>query len=241
MSTAFDEPDMSDDGLLAAEYALRLLGPEATLAARGREASDAGFAREVAGWNARLAALYAEVAPVQPGAATWARIVAAIRPSMLEDEVAPIVRKRKLVPAAIALAASVALVVGAWALVRPDAAPVASTAVAQPLLASLASEGGPVLASARYDIAGGTLSLTPAARAPGAGRNFEFWIVPADGRPRSLGVLAAGAPLRIALADDLAALFTRGATLAISEEATGGSRTGQPVGPIVASGKLGSA
>lgn len=253
-SDVFDAPDGPDDAVLAAEYALRLTDAEATLSARGREATDAGFAHEVALWNAWAAAMFDQVAPVEPSAAMWNRIVAAVWPGVAATQVVPLARKRRLFPAValMALAASVALAVGVWTL-RPDAVPVVSAAPARPLIASLApagaanaagaadGAGAAALGSARYDVASRTLSLTPVALAARPARSFELWVVPADGLPCSLGVLAPNARLRIALADDLAALFASGATIAISAEAEGGSRSGQPAGPIVASGKLGRA
>ncbi len=71
------------------------------------------------------------------------------------------------------------------------------------------------------------LSLTP-------GRALELWAVPAEGPPRSLGLVQpAGATtlLRAQLLRDTAAF-------AVSVEPAGGSPTGAPTGPIVSVGKL---
>jgi anti-sigma-K factor RskA len=71
------------------------------------------------------------------------------------------------------------------------------------------------------------LSMTP-------GRALELWAVPAQGAPRSLGLVqAAGATtlLRPQLLRDTAAF-------AVSVEPAGGSPTGAPTGPIVSVGKL---
>ena len=67
-----------------------------------------------------------------------------------------------------------------------------------------------------------------------SGRAFELWAVPAQGAPRSLGLVqAAGATtlMRPALLRDTAAF-------AVSVEPAGGSPTGAPTGPIVSLGKL---
>jgi anti-sigma-K factor RskA len=63
---------------------------------------------------------------------------------------------------------------------------------------------------------------------------LELWAIPAQGAPRSLGLLTAEGTakvLRSALLQDTAAL-------AISVEPTGGSPTGAPTGPVVSVGQL---
>jgi anti-sigma-K factor RskA len=63
---------------------------------------------------------------------------------------------------------------------------------------------------------------------------LELWAVPAQGAPRSLGLLTAAGTakvLRSALLQDTAAL-------AVSVEPSGGSPTGAPTGPVVSVGKV---
>ena len=69
----------------------------------------------------------------------------------------------------------------------------------------------------------------------------ELWVIPADGKPRSLGTMKSAKQMHMRLADALAVLLQQGATIAISVEPPGGSPTGQPTGPVVASGALNSA
>jgi anti-sigma-K factor RskA len=67
-----------------------------------------------------------------------------------------------------------------------------------------------------------------------AGRALELWAVPAEGAPRSLGLVSAerGASLvRAGLLQGVAAF-------AVSLEPAGGSPTGAPTGPILSVGKL---
>jgi anti-sigma-K factor RskA len=66
----------------------------------------------------------------------------------------------------------------------------------------------------------------------------ELWVIPEGGKPRSLGTMAAGKQMHMRLADALAQLLQQGATIAISVEPPGGSPTGAPTGPVVASGSL---
>ena len=66
----------------------------------------------------------------------------------------------------------------------------------------------------------------------------ELWVIPADGKPRSLGTMPAGREMHMRLAETLADLLQHGATIAISIEPPGGSPTGAPTGPVIASGPL---
>ena len=66
----------------------------------------------------------------------------------------------------------------------------------------------------------------------------ELWVIPAGGKPRSLGTMRDGKQMHMELADALARLLQQGATIAISVEPPGGSPTGAPTGPVVAAGAL---
>jgi anti-sigma-K factor RskA len=63
-------------------------------------------------------------------------------------------------------------------------------------------------------------------------------VIPAGGKPRSLGTMPDRKQMHMKLADTLATLLQQGATIAISVEPRGGSPTGAPTGPVVASGAL---
>ena len=240
------DPDgLPEDELLAAEYALRILDPEAMLAARGRAANDPAFAAAVAAWNARLVPMLDEAAPEPPPPAMWSRIAAAIAAGRTggTNVVALHAKLRfwRLAAAGLTAAAAMQIVALGFFSGRDAARPAAPVAAAEGTrVAALAPEASPnaALAVISYDPAGRSLVVTPAALTPAAGRDYELWVIPADGRPRSLGVVGAGPPRRVLLADDLAAAFAGAPTLAVSQEREGGSRTGQPQGPIVASGAL---
>ena len=66
----------------------------------------------------------------------------------------------------------------------------------------------------------------------------ELWLIPADGKPRALGLLADDRGVTIAIHTALMAHIVRDAVLAVSLEPPGGSPTGQPTGPVIATGKL---
>jgi anti-sigma-K factor RskA len=65
-----------------------------------------------------------------------------------------------------------------------------------------------------------------------------LWVIPADGTPRSLGMIEKAGTTEMAMSAELKAWLVDGATLAVSLEPAGGSPTGLPTGPVIASGKL---
>lgn len=231
-----------DDELLAAELALRLLEGDALHAARTREAAEPAFAREVAAWHERLGGLLDDVAPVEPDASMWGRISAALALRDPRNNVVQLKRKVRFwrVSAAALSAVAASLLFGVALRNTPAVSPPAPTNL-QPrevLVAAIEGEDAPTLAVISVDRTERSLIVAPAALTPVPGHSHELWIVPATGNPRSLGLLSPGPARRIALAQDLAGLLARGSTLAISAEAEGGSRTGLPQGPIVATGTL---
>lgn len=66
----------------------------------------------------------------------------------------------------------------------------------------------------------------------------ELWIIPADGKPRSLGIVSGDSPSQISINAKLRDFIDQGATLAITPEPETGGPGGQPSGPILASGKI---
>jgi anti-sigma-K factor RskA len=67
---------------------------------------------------------------------------------------------------------------------------------------------------------------------------MELWLIPAGDKPHSLGLIAPGRPVRIEVPRDLVERISAESALAVSMEPPGGSPTGQPTGPVIASGKL---
>ena len=237
----FENRDEAD--LLAGEYALGLLEGDELADAQRRSLGDPGFAELVDRWNARLEPMLAEVARVDPDPSLWQRIAAALegpeqRPAELDQVRRRLSLWRGYSVAATALAASLLLVIG----LRPAAeapVPVPPPPAQQPLMvASLAPESGPVALTASYDPRTNSLVVAPAAMNPVPGHDHELWIVPEDGTPRSLGLVATAEPRRMALPPALPPGLMETATIALSAEPAGGSPTGQPTGPIVASGKF---
>jgi anti-sigma-K factor RskA len=108
-----------------------------------------------------------------------------------------------------------------------------------PLLATLSGSAGQPNFVATVTATGNTLVIVPAARLTTDPRAFELWLIPTgETRPRSLGLVQPGQPIRLEIPPDLAGRLTPDATLAVSLEPPGGSPTGLPTGPVIAAGKL---
>lgn len=120
---------------------------------------------------------------------------------------------------------------------QAPAAPRVVVETAPTLVASITptAKGAPV--TVVYNARAGSLRLTEASLAD-AKRTAELWVIPAGGTPHSLGLLASRGGTTLTLTADNRARLIAGATLAVSLEPLGGSPTGLPTGPVVATGAL---
>jgi anti-sigma-K factor RskA len=105
------------------------------------------------------------------------------------------------------------------------------------LAPSIASTGQPAFVAA-VNADGTSLLVMPAALLSSDQRAMELWLIPAGDKPYSLGLIEPGRPVRLDVPRDLVARISADAALAVSMEPPGGSPTGQPTGPVIASGKL---
>src|SRR4029453_2050454 len=228
MSDTFDHNATHDDDLLAAEYALGVLAGAERAAAEQRVAREPAFARLVTDWAQRLAPLAAEIAEVAPPPQLWDRIADALpAPTQAGGLWQRSAFWRGLSFAAGALAAAcLAALIYLGALTQQ-----------QPLIAAIEG-GGNRQFVATIDARRGTVAVVPAAFSADATRVPELWLIPPDGRPRSVGLLRPDQTVTLTLSPELAALAKDNAVLAVSLEPPGGSTTGLPTGPVIATGKL---
>lgn len=218
----------------AAEYALGLLEGEDLRAARQRASTDPVFAAEVARWRGRLSPLTEEVPEAEVPASAWHRIERSLGPPARDNVV--LLRRRlngwRAATAAItAVAASLALVV----FTRDS--PQRTAPAAQPMVAMIRA-GNQVAAVASWDRSSRRLLVSEVNMPITPRHDYQLWLIPAGGKPHSLGVMPARPHMQLALAEPIGAMVSRGATLAVSLEPAGGSRTDQPTGPVVASGPI---
>ncbi|KAB7647890.1 anti-sigma factor [Polymorphobacter fuscus] len=235
-----DDPmdGLGADEMLAMDFALGTLGRADRQAAILRMRSDPGFRALVEAWQAALSPLDAETPAVAPPADVWTAIAAELTPVATpvpaRVEASGLWHSlafwRSLALAATAAAAIAALQIGPAP--QPPGAP------PQLLVAALAGADGTPLLSAAYDPLRGAVVLTPATQRDDAGKSPELWVIEGEKPPRSLGVIDIRGPNAHVVSSRQIAGLAAGSVLAISIEPLGGSPTGQPTGPVVATGKL---
>lgn len=246
-------PDLpGDDGpdMTAAELALGVLDGDERARAMRRVLSEPGFARAVEQWRGYLAQLF-DLWPAITAPDILPRIERSIdRLHDTTDTIVPHPRGSRLWPSLAVLSSIAAAGLLVILLVRPLSLPTVppppppagapATPVAAPLptlVASLEPEGKQAPMTVVYDQRSGTLRLTETTLAR-ADRSAELWVIPGDGTPRSLGLLHDTGGTALALSPAVRAYLAAGATLAVSIEPVGGSKTGAPTGPVVAKGAL---
>lgn len=220
------------EDVAAAELALGLLEGEERGAALRRVLAEPGFAAQVEWWRSRLAVLF----DLWPEQAAPPHLAARIETS-LDGTPAPALTNRFAWPALAAVTSAIAASLLLFVMVRPEpTVPVSQPIpVARPtsvLVAMLGDAKSPV--AAVYDPANGALRVAAGPGVPDA-RVAELWVIGGDGVPHSLGLLS-GRPTSLAPKGVDRSRITPGATLAISVEPLGGSPTGLPTGPVVATG-----
>ena len=234
-------PKTTDQDQLAAEYALGVLAADEHARARELERADADFRALVARWRGRLAPLMDEIPAVSAPSSLWARIEQRLGGAANDNDAA--LRRRVtlwqgITGAMTAIAAALALVLVQQPRSVPAPVPVERPS-APPMVALLGDEAQKMKVVASWDPASRQLVLAVAGDMPADPNHaHELWVIPADGTPRSLGVMPSDKRMHMRLADALARLLQQGATIAISVEPSGGSPTGQPTGPVVAAGPL---
>ena len=251
---------MSDDVFLAederdlkaAELALGLLDGIDEANALSLAESDAAFAQQIARWRARFVPLFADVEAVEPRAEIYGRIERALRlrqggvaDASNDNELRRKLARWRFSAASLgAVAAALALVLWVRPPVTPE--PASSPAIAERaapeksvMVAAIAGEDKVVRMVATYDPASRHLVVADAAPVPTpSGRSHELWMIPAGGKPVSMGVMPSGKPMVATIEPAKATAFVDGLTLAVSDEPAGGSPTGQPTGAMLASGAL---
>jgi anti-sigma-K factor RskA len=225
------------DRLAAAYAAGTLRGP----ARRRFEAllpAHAALRAATRAWEARLMPLTTALAPVQPPARVWSRVEARVDGGG-ESTSARAVRAglgaslgfwRALAGFASVAAIALAVLLAVPGPVAPPIVVVLSSTAAVPsgaaapatFVASISGDGRSVV----------TRPIIPIGVQPD--RALELWALPAQGAPRSLGLISASGSTVIGKSGAL-----QGATgLAVSLEPPGGSPTGAPTGPVLYTGKL---
>lgn len=234
-------PEGPDREGLAAEYALGTLSAFERAEVASRLDVDAELADAVARWETTLAPLALAVPEVAPPSDLWPaidrRLVSGFRPELhvVKETVATPEEEPTGLWRIWAIAATIAAVALGGLFVRERT--MERPGPPEPLVAALSADGKTPAFLISVDVAKRELIIRRAGAETPADNSHELWLVSDKiGKPVSLG-LVGGAAATAALAKFDPATF-EGATYAISLEPRGGSKTGQPSGPVVFSGKL---
>ncbi|KKJ78691.1 hypothetical protein WH95_00990 [Kiloniella litopenaei] len=226
-----DQQDMSEDEALAAEYVLRLLDADAERAFETRLQAEPDLRVHLRFWEREFAALATDLPSDNPSPSVKTKLVAE-----LNGEKARSGRSR--------FGRAGSGWGGFWGWFAFPAFAVAAFLVFSPMLrdpafdpthhATLISADGAVHIEAGYAPNGNLFKVIPEQGVPAAGRVFELWVISANAdAPVSLGVVPADRESLFEITPEIAALIN-GGVLAVSDEPEGGSPTGVPTGPILA-------
>jgi anti-sigma-K factor RskA len=222
--------DPNEPMLVAGEYVLGVLSAAERKAFDARLAREPELHRQVEYWEQRLGGLAAEIRPVDPPPHVWANVQAALaaRPARNRLWSNLVFWRWAAFGSATLAAASLAVLM---VIIR---GPAPNT----PLIAKLEAGGGQASFVASVDSGGGGLSIVPASVLNTNQGVLELWLIAPGDRPRSLGLIEPGQAVHVNLPVALKPRLAAQAMLAISLEPAGGSPTGLPTGPVIASGKL---
>ena len=238
----YGRPELADR--LAAEYVLGTLRGPARRRFETLLLAHPALRSAVRRWEEQLSPLADSVPPVAPPERVWAGIETRLFPAEAAAAKAASSKRAGAAPvgwwnalglwrglSALASTAAVALLV--VALQAPPVQP--------PIVVVLATNPGAGVATNASFVAslsadGRALVLKPL-NAPTltAAQALELWSVPAQGGPRSLGLVRADTATTLLLQ---AGVKEGTAAFAVSIEPAGGSPTGAPTGPIVSLGQI---
>lgn len=228
--TDADRTTGPDPDVAAAELALGLLEGDERAAALRRMLAEPAFARDVERWREHFAVLFAGLASVTPAPDLGERVIARL------DGPAP-ARAGYWKPFALVSSLAAASMLGLL-LVRPDpiAPPPIVRSAPAPMVAAFLVEGIKTPFVATYDSSAGRLSMPGPMPVP-EGRSAQLWAIVGTNAPQPLGLFRV-AGSRVEADVRTPTPIAPGTTFAISLEPVGGSPTGLPTGPVVASATL---
>lgn len=233
-----ESDDIDEFDALAGEYVLGTLDPGERAAVAARRQREPALDAAITAWEARLAPLMDDIAPVTPPDHLLDSIMGRIDDAGASgnNEVTTLRRRlrtwRVTAAGAGAIAAGLALFVATNALAPPRPG--------QNFVAVLQQDSKSPAFLLSVDVASRKLTIRPVAATPQTDRSYELWLV--NNRlhaPRSLGLVRNAAftvsSKRLA---GVSENIVRDATFAVTLEPLGGSPSGLPTGPILYSGTL---
>ncbi len=241
MNTPLDD---GNNNLRYAEYVLGVLDADARAAVAHEIETTDEAATAVALWQRRLMPLADTIAEVTPAPYVWARIHDALQ----LDAPARVQPPRKGLWDNLQLwhwlgiGASVVAVALVVVISLPHLAPAPAVVSAGYMASTIQQDNGVTGWTATMDLQHARMVVVPATPVAFAqGRAPELWLIPAGGKPISVGMIARDKPTTLALDPGLLAQLGPTAALAVSVEPIGGSPTGQPTGAVIAKGAISGA
>lgn len=228
--------DRSRDEVLAGEYVLGVLPLPDRLRVEHRLRQDKAFQAIVARWQENLATFNTEYAAEAPPSWLYGAVETKLfnkgapeQPKGLIWQSLAFWRGLTL----ITLSAAIFFAASAEGVFRK---PVATA----PVVATLGSGTSSISLVTLFDRQSGQLKVTPVAAGTEKTKSLELWLIEGDSAPVPLGVFPETGDGSIVIPPDMRGRLKDGVTLAVSLEPFGGSPTGKPTGPVVASGKIGA-
>lgn len=224
--------EMGPEATAAAELVLGLLDGRELREAEARRRDDPAFAEEVHRWERQFEPWFHRWPEAVPPASAREALLRATGPGAANDNPARRWKIATMVSSAVAAALALFLVV------QPQDGPVAVPTAEAPrlLAAALTAQDGVTKIPAIIELPRKQLRLPGGIEVP-IGRSAQVWLIAGTSAPAPIGILKAsdrGWSASLAVPETV----PNGATLAISIEPAGGSPTGLPTGPVIASGPL---
>ncbi|AKC69532.1 anti-sigma factor [Pandoraea oxalativorans] len=242
-------PAHSDDDLRCAEYVLGVMEADERRTLEQEALANPQVQARLAFWQDRLSPLVEDLLQEAPPDRVWRRVEQAIRPTQ------PSAATRAM-PRATPVGLWDSLPLWRWLGIGASVAALVLLAVALKFalpggtstpsvslsyrVATIARQDGVAHWTATLASQQDRLLIVPATR-PTIAENkvTELWLVQGDAKPVPLGVFDPAQTVTIPLSrTTAAALRGAAAVLAVSLEPPGGSPTGQPTGPVIATGAL---
>ena len=210
---------------LAAEFALGTLRGRARARFEAMMRTDRAIAETAARWEDALGPLAARIAPVEPPLRVWRAIEARIAPQ--RPATASFWRPFALVSGGVA---SVLLAFLLWTFAVPGADP-------EFVAVLMAPDSAPrMVVSMHHPDILKVRMVKPWKEQKGMG--LELWVMPKEGKPRSLGMVKNAMDETIIHVTHSDPRVQGAMALAVSMEPMSGSPPGQPTGPVLCSGVI---
>ncbi|WP_250503447.1 MULTISPECIES: anti-sigma factor [unclassified Caballeronia] len=235
-------PARDDDDLRCAEYALGVLDARERAALEADVSRDPALRHTLDDWQRRLAPLADDVRAIAPSPRVWTRIrrdLGFIAPQPKRERWRDSLNVWRWLTIGASVAALVLLGVTFTLLRQAPQTPTTAAVSGEYMVASIARKDGVVHWTATVDVRRARMVVVPASHVTiPANRATELWLIPPNAKPIALGVFPPDRPATMTLPPEIVAQLSAQAVLAVSDEPPGGSPTGAPTGPVLATGQM---